>query len=162
VTSAAASAPASAVIPGAATIPATTAIEAEIDKVVEPIGPPLDETATEMASQEGSATPEAVTSTSEAADLLQKETVHSDATIPTSEAPATATPDAIAELAATDIEAELDHDRTRLEKITAKLEELVSDEQISVRKKDLTAAVCASAAAGWVCAIVAFWIGNRS
>jgi sensitive to high expression protein 9 len=154
--------PAPTTVAVAATIPATAAIEAEIDKVVEPVGPLLDGLAAEAAPPDASVTREAVSSLPETLEAVPTETTTtSDTADLATESPATATLDPIEELATTDIEAELDHDRTRLEEITAKLEELVSDEQISVRKKDLTATVCASAAAGWVCAMIAFWIGTR-
>lgn len=157
--------PAPTTVAAAATIPATAAIEAEIDKVVEPVGPLPEENISEPRSQDATATVEAVPSLPETLEATQDQdtTPTGDIASSTTEIPATGSLDPVEELATTDIEAELelDHDRTRIEKITAKLEELVSDEEISVRKKDLTATVCASAAAGWVFAMVAFWIGNR-
>lgn len=51
--------------------------------------------------------------------------------------------------------------KAKIERIPDRLESLVSEEPVMVRKKDLTATVCVSLALGYAAALVAFWIGTR-
>jgi sensitive to high expression protein 9 len=148
----------------------TSAIEAEIGKVVEPIGAPLEDTSSEATppetTREATTDPKVAPLGPESTEPVPNETAEAqEIEEPTTDASPTLVPDAAEEVATTDIEAEVSRDMTDmtpLEKITARLEDLVSDEEVSVRKKDLTATICASAAAGYVCAIVAFWLlGSR-
>lgn len=145
----------------AASLPTTAAIEAEIDKVVEPIGPPAEEKEAESAPSEHVVTTELLPPAVEVSETPPNEAEAFLAPNPVTEPPTPSEADLFEDLVPSELPPEVEEEKTNLEKITARLEELVSEEQISVRKKDLTAAICVSAAAGYVCAMLAFWFSSR-
>ncbi|KAF2750367.1 hypothetical protein M011DRAFT_474818 [Sporormia fimetaria CBS 119925] len=149
------------VVAAAAPAPATVlphleVIEAEIDKVMDEF-----KNSEHVASQEDT-TAKPVAPVPETPESVQTETIEAIASAdPVAEEQASSPQEVVEEVASTNIPFEATRDSTRLELITAKLEDLVSDEEISVRKKDLTIAVCAGAAAGWVLSLIVFWATTR-
>lgn len=130
--------------------PSATAIEEAIDEVVEPVGQPAEETDSETTSTSSISVVEPADSALEGANPAQKEVPEPFHTAnPVTEPPAPPTPELIEAVAAMDIVEEVSSDMTLLEKITAKINDLKSEDYVSVRKKDFTAAFLAGAALGW-------------
>ncbi|KAF2279025.1 uncharacterized protein EI97DRAFT_456432 [Westerdykella ornata] len=144
-----------------AVLPTTAAIEADIDKAVEPVGPLAEEGEAQPTPPGSVVTNEVLPSAVEISETTPNEAEAFLAPNPVIEPPTPPAVDIVEEAVSSDVPAETAQSKPNLQKITARLEALVSEEPISVRKKDLTAAICVSAAAGYVCAMVVFWFSSR-
>jgi sensitive to high expression protein 9, mitochondrial len=142
------------------TLRSITAVEAAIDEVVEPIGQLEEEVATIPAA---SADVESFTPKSSAIESeVAKPVASYDVANPVTEPAVPSTVAQVGAIAALDIPDEINADTTPLRKVMTRLKGMASEERILVRKKDFTATVLASTAAGWAIATIVYLVLGRS